>query len=406
MPESAVIVVEPERYVEALPDIAAAVPDLESMSWSPFCLAPADYPGLDDVLQVEGVIAVDVVEAGVVRILEGIDWLIAVALGQLPKWCVGGVADGQVYPAVYDSDGGTVAPVAVCAAVNFSLTSEGDALDVTRAEDCVNHATRYLSQWAVPVLAAGNGYAPSAGFETVSPWGEPPWVLCVGATDDEAGMSEWAHSGRGTRANPDVGPDLLAWGQDALDPGEFGTSFAAPKVTFMVALAHAWLLQLAANLHRLDRQPFGVPLVGIGIIDRGFEGPRPYAPPPDWGALPVVDANNAAVGAIRPLAARLSDPQLARSLVQAAADETSPATGLSAPSIDRERFESYLDSLTAAAFSRIAGSTDVGEDDGIPLFGVGTASQLGLLLESSMPFWEYDIANGAPRMRHDERTHS
>lgn len=189
-------------------------------SWS----GPA-APGNDADASTE---QVDALRLGVLR---GVEWAAQVALGLAPGFSVGGVEPGQEYPYAWDGPRGTTAPAAVCAAVNMSLAPPGDHLLESRPDDAVNHATRYLSRWAVPVLPAGNNHFPDAAFETVSPWAEPEWVLCVGATSDPAGEREWPHSARGSEGRPDVMPDVLAWGQDGLDEKGFGMSFAAASGT-------------------------------------------------------------------------------------------------------------------------------------------------------------------------------
>jgi hypothetical protein len=191
---------------------------------------------------------------------------------------------------------------------------------------------------------------------------------------------------------------VLAWGQDPFAPDVMGTSFAAPRIAAMVAVARAWLLQVAANIDRAAGRPFGVPLVGVAIVDRGFAGEPEYAPPADRAALPVLPATGA-VGSLPDVAEQLVAPGLARVVVESAARATSTAAGLSAPSLTAERFLAYLDGLTAAQLLSLLGSEAA--SDGEPLFAPGTAAKLDTIVKASMPLWQWDSATSTGRMRHE-----
>jgi subtilase family protein len=282
----------------------------------------------------------------------------------------------------------------------------------TEPGDVVNHATHALSQLSVPVIAAVNHHTPDADYETLSPWAEPSWVLSVGATDDALGTQEWSHSARGSANNP-IGPDILAWGQDPFDPDGFGTSFAAPRVAYMVAIARAWLLQLAANLNRLAGRPYGVPLIGCAVIDRYF--PKPPEPiQVDWAALPVIASDDDflrfLVGARSPgqLADVLVGPVgmiASRSLVQKAAQATSPSVtpAMSAPSITLERLLGFLDEMPATTLlDLLALNAPLQETELVmarPIFESGTADRVRVLVEASEPIWEWDISTRTGRVR-------
>jgi hypothetical protein len=355
------------------------------------------------------------------------------------------VADGQDYPTRDGEPAGVTAAPAICAAVNLSLTPPDD-LERTLPGDAVNHATQALSDFSVPVVAAGNHHGAHHGDETMSPWSEPDWVLSVGATADEAGETEWAHSARGSARSPGVGPDVLTWGQhpdvvpprpaaepagsaaaaatpvgsEVAGPGEdgFGTASAAARISVLTALTSAWLLQVAANIDRIAGRPYGVPLVGVAVIDRRLAERPP--PPPEWElpALPVLATNPTAFDALpertaQQLAHYLTDvggPHAARAVLLAAAETTSPQSvvDLSAPSLTPPRLAGFLDGLTVSAllghlFAADADGEPVVSDGGAPLFPPGTAQRLMGFVGATMPVWEWGIDQRVARMRHRSR---
>ncbi len=145
------------------------------------------------------------------------------------------------------------------------------------------------------------------------------------------------------------GPDLLAWQASAVDPAKFGTSFAAARVSNLLAVSRAWLLQVAANLEVRRGDPGGVPLVGVAVIDRNFMEDRPpYDPPMPWQALPMIGLAPA-VEELAPLVEieeRLREPVSARILLQRAAERTRPAQDTSAPAISGRALHAFLDGMT------------------------------------------------------------
>jgi subtilase family protein len=411
--DRAIILVEPQRFTEAWAAIALVAPSARTFLASPLCIATVDDPGLEKVRSIPGVVAVTTANDLELGLLAGIDRAIGLCLGLVDDWTVGGVQPGSSYPFAFGEPVGSVASTAICAAVNLSLTPPEDDVAPTEPSDVVNYETHAASAFAVPVVAAGNHHTAGAAYETVSPWAEPPWVLSVGATEDEAGQFEWPHSGRGTASNPSVGPDILAWGQDALSSTtSIGTSYAAARVSGMVVLTRTWLFQVAANIERLAERPFGVPLVGLVMVDERF---APLAPPTfNWDALPVL-ATMAdpfpylSREARQNLAAHLvGSPgvQAARVLVEAAAKATSPeVTGqLSAPSITLERLKTFLDELTGPALLRLLGPSqaDSGLPAELPIFSSGSADRMWELMLDSMPIWQWDIETREPRMRHQK----
>lgn len=410
----AVILVDPTRFVDAMPAITSLVREPQILVASPLLVVATDDPGLQQVEKVPGVVAVTIVDELQLGLLHGIDWAIQLNLGLLSDFAIGGITPGSDYPAIPNEPQGTLAPYAICAAVNLSLAPPDDDVALTLPGDPINHATRALSEFTIPVVAAGNHHSIGASFETMSPWAEPDWVLAVGATSDEAGEVEWTKSGRGTARRPGVGPDILAWGQDLLSVDGFGTSFAAALMSRMIVWTRAWLLQVLANIDRLSGGQFGVPLVGAMIVDRRFNAEGLEPADFDWAALPVLATQpgaveTLAVDEILALGERVAWPRThhaTRAVVQAAAVATSPETTipLSAPSLTPQRLAAFLDELSAPALAALldpsAGrggrkSNEVAP----PLFPRGTLDRIAKLVTASQPMWEFDIDKRTARKR-------
>jgi subtilase family protein len=402
--DHAIILIDPEKFESAAALILGAMPGIQALATSPLLIADPGDIGLGNVRAVDGVIDVATVDELQLGLLQGIDWAIQLNMGLLPELMVGGVAEAAAYPAIFEGPNGSVAPRALCAAANFSLTPHDDDVAPTLPGDPINHATRALAQFTVPVVAAGNHHTPGVPFETMSPWAEPDWVLAVGATSDEAGEVEWPHSGRGSVKRPGVGPDILAFGQDPFDENEWGTSFAAAGVTRMLVLTRAWLLQVLANIDRLAGGRFGVPLVGGVVIDRHFAANGLGPPSFDWPALPVIatspgELERLTVEEVNRLGSALAWPvghsaSKAVLLAAAAATSPSPEVPLSAPSLTLARLGTFLDSLTGHRLLEIvdpSGSGPTRAGGAGPLFPKWTFDQLLSLVTSSQPAWSFDV---------------
>lgn len=394
-----VVLVNPDSFIAADPAIRAAAVSARPMLASPFYFVDPDDPGLARVASVPGVVAVTVVDDDIAGIIVGVDRIITGIVGLLKDWDVGGVPLGGAYPSEEGSCVGLTAPVALCAAVNISLVPPDDDVAPTLPTDVVNFATRALAAHAVPVVAAGNHHRRGAEFETVSPWAEPEWVLAVGATNDETGMAEWDHSARGTLTNPAVGPDVLTWGQDLLSQDWFGTSFAAARISGMVAVTAALLATVRANLDRIRGRDYGVPLVGVAVIDRGFDAPHRVRPRVDLGALPVygvthdafTGTNPALLGELAKALERPTIPSAARVLVQTAAVATSKAVGTSAPSLTRAQLISWLSRLDVLTLCGLLGLPVAAAPTGPAMFDTVTVERLWTAVEDTMPLWQWNI---------------
>jgi Subtilase family len=403
-PSIAVVLVDPPRYLEVVKAVDDIVDTFGAYRALPLLSLPLDLSRADDVESIEGVDGIEVADPSLQSMLAGLDEAALLMAGLSSVWGCGGVAPGDTYPQAYGEPAGSVAPPAVCAAVNLSLRPTNEHLAALRPNDSINHVTKYLSAYCVPVVAAGNNHTLAAGYETVSPWAEPPWVLAVGATVDPEGTQEADYSARGSRANPDVGPDILAWGASALNTARVGTSFAAARASRFVVLARAWLLQLNANLGRIAAEPFGVPLVGVAVVDKDFyRTPPAYSSPVDWRALPVMRANVDEAGPLEGLGEQLVQPSSPRRLVESAARSTSAANGASAPSLTADAFLVYLDELTFETLYAVLGldPSTLSESRSVTIFPPGTGRRLDLMLDISMPIWEWEVPTNANRQRHD-----
>jgi len=396
-----VILVDPERFLELHDHVTATVASAKPALASPIYFADGDDPGLATVAAIAGVHGVDVVDDDTAGIILGIDRVIAGMSGYLGGWDVGGVAAGEPYPTAEGTWTGQSAPPACCVAANFSLSPASDDVAPTRPNDAVNFATRFLSQFAVPVVASGNHHRAGSNFETVAPWAEPEWVLGVGATSDELGTTEWEHSGRGSARNRTVGPDVLAWGQNPYVDNEFGTSFSAARASGMVAVTAAVLATLRANLDREAGRPFGVPLIGIAVIDRGFARPELIRPRTSLPALPVLPVANGAFagtdsGTLDEFAGALGPPTwptLARRVVTAASIATSPTPNLSAPAITKPGLVRWLSTIGLGGLHQVltTGATSIDPASEQALFTAPTIERLWQLVEATMPLWQWDI---------------
>jgi hypothetical protein len=191
----------------------------------------------------------------------------------------------------------------------------------------------------------------------------------------------------------------------------FGTSFAAARMSRMVAVTRAFLLEVAANIDRLAGRPFGVPLVGVEVVDRRFAPQPPDPPGLSVRALPVLATVEGAIDLVPATAADAlarylegpGGPSAARYVLQAAAKATSPTpeTRLSAPSLTPRRLTDFLDGLTAPwLLENLLNVTPDGGRAAARLFPPGTADRLRLLVQASMPICEWALDTRTARMRH------
>lgn len=145
-------------------------------------------------------------------------------------------------------------------------------------DDPVNVATKVASERMVVVAAGGNApnlvISPGDTQETMSAWAEPPWVVAVGATSDAEGTIVAPYSPRGTAGSPNSGPDVLAFGGHPKGQEHRpGTSYAAPRVSFELTNLAAAILLLEYQLRCLAGVTAeAIPALGIGWVDRGFDG--------------------------------------------------------------------------------------------------------------------------------------
>lgn len=138
----------------------------------------------------------------------------------------------------------------------------------TLPNDIVNAATAdAIGRGVLVVMAAGN--CGTRGEGTVSAWARVPWVLAVGATEDPDGTRLADYSATGRSNVPGSGPDVVAYGVSSISPHPVGTSFAAPRVTFLARLVSAAICQLRREVRvQQGERPQGVPLIGCGFLEQ------------------------------------------------------------------------------------------------------------------------------------------
>lgn len=351
---------------------------------------------------VRGVQGVERSSAQIDSLLEALDWVGGIVdRTQTPP--LGGVEEGDEYPTIEGAIPGEFAGPAVYGAINMSIEPSDSALLPSIPDDSINHATKYLSAFTVPVVAAGNQHELGAEWETLSPWSEPDWVLSVGATEDDAVTTEAAFSGRSVRGGVHIGPDILAWGNIDPSHGEHpelhehppGTSYAAARASFFVLMCRLYLLMVNANLARARGLPFGVPLVGWIQVDR-FK-PNVIAKPSrivQIPALPVKAAEPEEVEKLKDIdAEQLSDPSTAREMVKLIAQATRPSSNTSAPGLNWETLARFLNDVTAGSLKRLlAGSeASLGHGDAPSLMGRSISHILRDTLVATAPIWQWDL---------------
>lgn len=400
------LVLDSANYLRMVPEVRKAIPGARLMVTLPLVFVGDD--DLPTVMSTFPEVNCVPVDRELLNVLQGLDRAGLICSHLDDELTVGGVIEAAKYPVLIGEPVGTFAGATLCAAVNLSQTPPDDDVAPSDLQGAVNQATRALAELTVPVVAAGNRHSADAEFETVSPWAEPDWVVSVGATSDAAGLVEAPTSGRGSARNPQVGPDVLAWGQSGLtdDPRFFGTSFAAPRVSFLVAFVRAWLLQLVANVDRALGFPFGVPLVGVAVIDRAASVlPHRQTDAAELDALPVFGTRQQAFDVLpgetlRSIGQALSWPataQISRQLLLEATAATGPRPTLSAPFADLTAVVAYLDNYPLGKLLALLKlPAEAGDAVGEALFPAGTAERLLTVVSVSMPIWNIDIDGGRP----------
>ena len=154
--------------------------------------------------------------------------------------------------------------------------------------------TRVAARYLPILVAAGNWGAFGAG--TLSPLARLPWTIAVGAASDPQGTELSPISSIGDIGSKrGDGVTVIAYGENAFVPGEFGTSFAVPRVRGYLLLLTSFILQLrAVEETRRTGLLGGVPLLQGISVDKGFSGfdPRPSLPLP---MIPRLGVNREAV---------------------------------------------------------------------------------------------------------------
>lgn len=399
-------------------EVDRLVADAHHHRFLPFIIFRAEEATARRVARVSGVVAVIAVPADALDtagVVDGIDVLLGVAsaqrVGNPIMDLYGGTAAADPYPVLRPGTPPTIgedeglslatAPAAMVA-VNLSFGPTSTAYRTAR-EDPVNLATLALAQDQLVVVAAGN--AGTGPQETMSAWAEVDWVLAVGATEDDAGRRLAPSSSRGVADRPGSGPDLVAYGASALDASMTGTSFAAPRVTFLALLVAAALLQLRRAWPGAAPSNEGVRLVGAGILDSGFTDlDREVVPAP---ALPILGPDPDAVARVADVVAdaearvdvRGTPDGVRRILVGSA--RAVPDRGpheVGAGFVDQDGVLARLAALTGADAADLLATGPLGEAAKVELgrHRVFDPDQLALLagvVQVTSPVWAFDYAS-------------
>ena len=159
--------------------------------------------------------------------------------------------------------------------LNMSLGPSGKQFD---KNDPLQIATQSVSNLNIPVVvAAGNdGDNEDPAERILQPLAQAPWVISVGATDDDLHLLPSSSRGSPGRCQP----TLVSVGTSQHMPGapdfETGTSFAAPRVSRAVAMTKKALDLFIQNFHdaidnRWDILPKPIKLPVIGFTDTGID---------------------------------------------------------------------------------------------------------------------------------------
>jgi hypothetical protein len=195
----------------------------------------------------------------------------------------------------FDTDVFFATRLGVMAAINMSLGIDSNA--PFDEDEPVTIAIRAASDFIPVVMAAGNSGQMNDGRETMNAWAEPRWVISVGAVDVTNGINLADYSSVGVPNDPQSGPTIVADGSHPLPSERPGTSFAAPRVSYILREMAAFCLTLRhfVQLHQDDGAE-GIPLVGFGIIDEDIPMPRKRELP--LPALPRAGINTVAVAEV------------------------------------------------------------------------------------------------------------
>ncbi|WP_372593844.1 S8 family serine peptidase [Actinotalea sp.] len=347
----------------------------------------------------------------------GIDLLLAIARTQHAghgPGTIGGTDGSGGYPVLTRPSGGglqldvdpdLVWPTAPALLPVLNLSVGPSAVDFPVVmNDLVSVATLTASQELLVVVAAGNCGASGQG--SMSAWAQVPWVLAVGAVDDEEGTALADYSARGVAGEPASGPDLVALGRSALDPQVRGTSFAAPRVTQLARIVAAafWSLRRETAVQQ-GAPPHGVPAVGFGVIDSfGTEIWRPSRGAEDLVALPATGPDRAGVAAcvaaVRAAGGRVEvrgTPGLLRRMLL---ESARPVPGrrqdeVGAGFVDRGQVLDRLVRYSALDLARDFGSEPVAPDSerdlaGRRVFDPADLDALADVVARTGPGWRYD----------------
>jgi len=180
--------------------------------------------------------------------------------------------------------------------VDVLVLSLGPPTTAFDPKDPLQLATKHAYEQDLAVVVAAGNFGPGK----LQSLARAPWVISVGAVDE----NEHLYPESGTGANEGEGPTVVGYGKtwksDNPDPiwetFEHGTSFAAPKVAGVAAFTRALLRTIITDLTDQQRSqwshfsnPIKVPIVGIA--DTGVD-PKQFASIPSLAQWSIEQGND------------------------------------------------------------------------------------------------------------------
>lgn len=272
--------------------------------------------------------------------------------------------------------------------------------------DIVNLATWGAAHEQLVVVSAGN-CGRHRGVETMSAWAQAPWVLSVGATSDHEGRTLAEYSSRGSPAEPESGPDVVACGICSVNPSKSGTSFAAPRVTYFAMICAAAILQLRHAFQvAAGGDVEGVRLVGCGWLDSW--GPEMFSermPRIKLPCLPILGTDLENVSAMLQLTSNANlavdirgNERILREMLLKAArpmDGYEPHE-VGAGFLDEDLVIEYLANLTGSSLLEIFAQGSVPRESAVSRLKVFKRDELAALanvIRFCAPMWKFDWRN-------------
>ena len=169
----------------------------------------------------------------------------------------------------WDDSARFVGPQAVLASLIFPKQEDVPSGPLSIGDPMHVALTKAAERFPVLVSVGNRGISTSAAAsDSRSAYARIPGVLAIGATTDEHGTALASYSGRGIVGGG--GPALVAWEASLYDQTRAGTSFAAPRAAWELAVmtAYASTLNHAIALAMRSHVP-SIPLSALAWIDNG-----------------------------------------------------------------------------------------------------------------------------------------